>query len=158
MWKLCKNCQLPNQYPMNKLCRECYYVFQKDKPEKRYSLKRTPVKKIGEKRKERIKKWWSETAIHKKVYAITKICQMCWKYVQPKPFENMPEVWCFAHILSKAMYPHLRLFINNILFVCSIECHDNFDTLIAWNNKSEIEAKILAWKNINPKDYEIWDT
>lgn len=111
-------------------------------------LKRTPVAKVGKKRIERIKNGGSERVAHKKVYEMGQTCRNCGKFV-PIPYgEDLPLVWCFAHILSKKNYPALRVFVNNFALVCGIECHDEVDTKLAGRNKEEIQADILAGKTI----------
>ena len=153
MSKICKICWLLNENILLKYCKDCFYneVLPNEKRNTPKPIKRTPLKRVWEKRKKRIKEFWTETVVFEKVYKETKYCQMCWVYVM------YPAPWCFAHILSKKMYPHLRLFANNITFVCWEKCHRDFDRLIAWENKSEIEAKIMNWKNINPSDYAKWN-
>ena len=148
MGKICKTCWEINEYQMQKYCKECYYREVKPKQNRKYyELKRTPVNKIWKRTKERIKKDWTETQMFEKIYNKRKHCELCWTYVM------YPAPWCFAHILAKGMYPHLRYFENNIAFVCWEKCHRDMDSIIAWNNKIEIEAKIVSWKTINFKDY-----
>jgi hypothetical protein len=46
------------------------------------------------------------------VWGINNICEVCLRYI-PKPKPR-----CFAHILSKKMYPKERYNKNNICLVC----------------------------------------
>jgi len=148
MAKFCKKCGKLNENPLLKLCREHYYEEQLNNPKQKkfYEIKRTAIKKISDKKKKRLKEYWSEVELFKKVFSKNKNCVICWKWF--KSFEDT-KTWCYAHILSKKNYPHLRYFINNIAFVCSIEHHNEVDKCIAWTNKKELERKILAWNTID---------
>jgi len=145
MTKYCKYCWKANENPLLKLCRACYYEEQLNNPKQKrfYELKRTPIKKVSNKKKQRLKETWWEKATFEKVWWTRKRnCCICWKYIlEPKPF-------CFAHILAKSKYPYLRNFTNNIALVCSINCHQEIDKRFTKINKAELEQKILNWENI----------
>lgn len=134
------------KYGVGSTCFECTNSSKKTQKE----LKRTKPKAIGKKRYERLKSGWSERQIHKQVRAKEKKCTICGCKPRIQDFKNnLPHVWCFAHILSKLMYPALRLFINNFALVCSIECHWRLDKLLAGRNKKEIEQNILNGKKVD---------
>ena len=133
--KYCKKCWKLNENPLLKYCME-HTEFNK-------SLKKTKIKTISKKKIQRIKETWGEKNTFKQVFKNSdKRCVICKKYILE------PKIWCFAHILSKKDYPHLRNFTNNIALVCSIECHWEVDSRISWKNKKEIETEILNWKEI----------
>ena len=117
--------------------------------------KNKPIKKISDKRKERLKNWWWEKQIMRAKLINSQdnwflSCDVCWKKF------SIESAWpyCLPHILSKKNFPHLRNFINNLWCVCSITCHQEFDKIIAWNNKQEIEQKILNWETILINNYK----
>lgn len=147
--KTCKDCWKPRDHNNNLIsrCKKCYTKREKnrtmEKGIKQVNLKRTPPARIWKKRKERIASGGSEAKIYARAYSQANgICKICTKTVLNPP------AWCFAHILSKKNYPHLRLFTNNIAFVCSPECHAKVDSRIAGTNKDELEARILKGENI----------
>lgn len=115
-------------------CFSCMKLWQKPQKE----LKRTEIAKVGKKRTERLKNGGSEVRIHERIYESRKHCEICFTEVKN------PQPWSFAHILSKKDYPFLRLFENNFVFVCSIECHAEVDRHLAGKNKKEIQDQILA--------------
>lgn len=51
-------------------------------------------------------------------------CRVCDKYI-PEPLS-----FCFAHTLSKWLYPEYKFEKWNIELVCSIECHNRYDMYI----------------------------
>ena len=132
--KKCKECWKINENPLLKFCLDHSRLNKK--------IKQSQPKKIGSRTKKRLKENWSEVNTYEKKYNETKICVITWKYVsEPKP-------WNFAHILNKRDYPHLRNFTNNLALVYWIEEHAEVDRQIAWQNKKEIEQKILNWETI----------
>lgn len=153
----CIICAAENENKLLKYCRTCYYeeirLKQKENP---YQMKRSPIKRVWKKRTERLKNWGSERLTHIKVYSDVKFCQVPWcgKYVPPVDWQELPAPWSFPHILSKKNYPHLRNFVNNYFITCWIWCHEEIDRILAWNNKAEIEKKILNWEIIVITDYE----
>ena len=155
--KYCKHCWKLNENPLLKLCRECYYQEQLDNPKqlKFNTIKKTPLKQISKKRKDRLSKYSEKDIFRDKLiksqdenWILT--CDVCNSNFH---IENA-WVYCLPHILAKSKYPHLRYMINNLWVVCSIACHQEFDKIISWNNKQEIENKILNWETINIKEYE----
>lgn len=115
-------------------------------------LKRTKVAKVWKKRTERLLNGGSERKAHRKVYERDQNCCICHNFVPIPEWAELPPVWCFAHILSKLMYPALRLFVNNFALVCGTDCHAKVDKKLAGKNKAEIEKIILSGKKVN-----IWD-
>ena len=96
-----------------------------------------PIPKISQKKKERIKKEWSEADLFREIWETREhICEICWKFI-PEP---RPE--CFSHVLSKGRYPGLRYNKRNIKILCSIDCHHESDRQNAWND-IELIKKIL---------------
>jgi galactose-1-phosphate uridylyltransferase len=139
--KKCKDCGKPRDHdnPLISRCKKCQYG--------RDQITRTPVALVWKKRKERIQKEGSEVSVYKKVFAKRKHCVICSQEVDAIE-GDLPPSWCFAHILAKKNYPHLRLFPNNIAFVCSLKCHAEVDSRVAGENKKEIEKRIVSGEEI----------
>lgn len=88
-------------------------------------MKRTPIKKISYKRKKRLL-LYSEKDLFMTVWNNRlHNCAICSASIRE------PQSRCFAHILPKGTYPKYRLYDNNILLVCSIECHAEVDRRVA---------------------------
>ena len=68
------------------------------------------------------------------------VCEVCNKKI------HTPNPYVFAHILSKKMYPKYRYDYNNIMLVCSINCHGMVDKLSSWI-KYLIEDHIKRWEH-----------
>ncbi len=136
--KKCKQCGLPRNHTnqLVALCREC--VYEKSSKNK----KQTRIRQVSDKKKKRLKETGGEKVTFEKVYKERQNCIICNTMVLEL------KAWCFAHILSKKNYPHLRNFTNNIAFVCSMDCHQEVDKRIAGQNKAQIEQQILDWKTI----------
>ena len=118
--------QFPKHYPD-------IQKWKWDKIEK----KQKPIPKISQKKKERIKKEWSEADLFREIWwERSHNCEICWKFI-PEP---RPE--CFSHVLSKGRYPGLRYNKRNIKILCSIDCHHESDRRNAWND-IELIKKIL---------------
>lgn len=82
-----------------------------------------PLKKISNKKRERLKKWESEKALFLAIWQSRwHFCEICGKQI------HEPKSWCFAHRLSKWRYPEYRLYDKNIALVCSIDCHHTLDS------------------------------
>lgn len=135
---------------------KCLCNFWSVKPEKQIK----PIKKISDKKKERLKKEWSEwnffKILFKKLEKKQKnICTICDKIVK----ENEVVPACFAHILPKWRYKEFRYFENNIWFVCSIDCHNELDKSVNVIKRKiwliEVEQIIRDWKKLNIKNYLI---
>ena len=109
---------------------------------------------IGKRTKKRLVENGSETDLHNTVWDTEPhICEVCLQYIQ----ERSPV--CFAHRLSKGMYPEYRYLTKNIWLVCSIDCHHKFDTLYQWRSDFQINHrnylmdlfdKQIADSKINP--------
>lgn len=67
-----------------------------------------------------------------------KICIICSKAIKEA------KTRCFAHILAKWQRPKYRLYKNNIVLVCSIDCHHKVDSMIV-GKKKLVEDQILSW-------------
>lgn len=80
----------------------------------------------------------------KKTYGICKntrphICSIC------KKFFNPIQAWCFAHVLAKKNRPKQRLNTENILLVCSIDCHNELDRRTIWYRRQILEILEAGW-------------
>lgn len=94
------------------------YLQEKFKEEKTFFKNNTkPIKKISDKKRIRLKEWWSEKELFEKIWKERKhICSKCWKFLQsPKPHN-------FDHIKTKGSRPDLRLNPDNIEILC-FSCH-----------------------------------
>lgn len=134
-------------------CVECRKKWIK--PLKIYTtwwIKRTPIKRVWKRTKERLKEFGSERVSHvKKWNNSDKCCVICWTNLVnlfwSNDIKDIPS-YCFAHILAKGMYPVYRYLINNLALVCGIPHHWTVDKLIA-KRKFEVEKLILNWKEID---------
>lgn len=96
-------------------------------------LKRTPIKKIGKKKIQRIKDNGSEFKVFVEIWKEREhICDNCWGYIQ------FFDPSCFAHKLAKWANPELRYDKENIALVHGIwekidetwktyQCHKEYD-------------------------------
>lgn len=116
-------------------------------------LRKTPLAPIGKKKKERLKNQWSEVDVFRDIWnERPHFCEICWIEVKNAFMnERLVKPQCFAHILAKWMYPKFRMMKENIMQVCSINCHTQCDEmhLDLWVRK-ELEEKfdfILSQKN-----------
>jgi hypothetical protein len=86
------------------------------KPPKK-EKKNKPLKKISDKRRERLKNWWGEKDLFLEVWNEREHkCNECWKYLKEAKAHN------FSHIRSKGARPDLRLDKSNIEILC-FACH-----------------------------------
>lgn len=111
--RLCKVCKKPIDHnnPLISKCKECTYKKSLS------NKKQTRIKPISDKRKKRLKNWWSEKELFKEIWEERPhICVDCWKVLKEAKAHN------FAHIKSKWKYPELRLDKNNIQIKC-FRCH-----------------------------------
>lgn len=89
--------------------------------------KRKKISPISQKKRDRLKKEWTEKALFFSVWQSRADrhgrhwCEVCGCEVKE------PRAWCFSHNLSKWRYPEYRLFDKNITLVCSPECHQEND-------------------------------
>ena len=150
MWKNCIECWKENENKMLKLCKEHYYLSERNKP-------KTRIKQVSDKKKARLKETGGERELFRQVlierqhdWLLT--CEYCWKDFL---IEEAQPVSC-AHILSKGLYWHLRLLKTNIAIVCPDlnmnSCHTKFDSATS-GNKRDIEQRLLNWETIKIKDY-----
>ena len=80
------------------------------------------INKVSEKKKKRLQSTWWEKLVFKQIWEERNhICKVCWSRIWE------PLTFCFAHILSKLMYPRCRMIKENIVLVCSIDCHHELD-------------------------------
>jgi hypothetical protein len=116
-------------------------------------IKKTPLKKIWKKRRERIDNWGSEVLTFKEVIkraerynAPYPISELSWISIQHS-FEDLPSR-CFAHLLNKKNYPKFRNNPNNIILVANPEEHEAVDRVmcIPWV-KREVEEMLEAGKS-----------
>ena len=111
MSKICKTCWWVTENPLLKYCKKCTYENSF------YNLKQTRINIISNKKKERIKNWWSEKDLFKEIREERwHNCNECWKYLQEAKAHN------FSHIKSKWSRPDLRLDKSNIEILC-FRCH-----------------------------------
>lgn len=87
-------------------------------------LKRTPLKRMSNKRKEKLEAEKQQLIDDKKFYMEIwserpHVCSCCNKYLGKEPLTVY-----FDHILEKSKYPELRHNKLNIWLLC-MECHDN---------------------------------
>ena len=107
-------------------------------------IKKSPLKPIWRKHKERISQWLSETTTFKiKWLRNHGKSDLTWKYF---PIENV-QSFQFAHALAKWLYPEYRNNPRNIVYVDSIEQHERVDKTTAWK-KAMIESLMLKWELI----------
>ena len=142
--KKCKICWLPRNHtnPLISMCKSCTYKKSiENKNQKNiYQLKRTPLKKIWKKRKERIKLEWSEYKVFLEIWKERPhICANCWKQILL--FHSS----CFAHKKNKRDYPNLRYDKNNIALVHWIFEIKNKSTLETYNCHKEYDLKFIKW-------------
>ena len=134
--------------------------FNADKLSKKTRKAKVPtvIKKVSEKKKERLKNNWTEWQMFKNIYK--KLCKewlheciICSEIVDED--DVIPA--CFPHILPKWKFPEYRYFNNNIWFVCWIDHHAKFDEAI--NNFKqdkwliELEKIIKNWDVPDLSDY-----
>lgn len=102
------------------------------------------MKQVWRKKKARIETMGSEWVffIQEVRNKRAHICCVCHGLIKE------PYTYCFAHILSKHMYPQYRYNPNNIALVDSIKCHEEVDRQTAWN-KYEIQQAIDRWEALD---------
>ena len=100
------------------------------------------IRRISKQKQEKIKNWEWERDFFIKVWNEREhICWICGKYILE------PMTYCFAHIVPKSISKKHRLNINNIFIVCSINCHNSFDSKVD-GKRYELERKLNEWFNI----------
>ena len=147
MSKICKNCWWITENPLLKYCKKCTYENSF------YNLKQTRINLVSEKKKERLKNWWSEADLFRKILIERQnnwywTCQYC-----DNKF-SIENAWPFTscHILAKWQYKAYRLFENNIMLACSIEHHHKLDEIIKDIQRDiwykEFENLIASWEDV----------
>ena len=151
--KKCKVCWQPRDHdnPLVSRCKKCQYEHSNN------NKKQTRINLVSDKKKERIKNWWSEVELFRKILIERQNnwylnCSICWKSFL---IEN---AWptSFAHILSKGQHPAYRLFENNIKIVCNDisinSCHTKLDEIINKIKKDiwhkQFENLIASWEDV----------
>lgn len=112
-----------------------------------------PIKKVSDKKKERIKTNGSEGTLFKnifkkKVKSKENFCIICRAELIAgnEDVEGNVTPACFPHILPKGTYPELRYMESNLQYlVCGIEHHDKFDEII---NEVKQDIGLEALKKI----------
>lgn len=80
------------------------------------------MQKISKARQEYLKSWYTETTVFKELREEREhMCMNC-KWII-KSFDT----YIFAHIVHKSISKKHRLNKNNIILVCSINCHNEID-------------------------------
>lgn len=80
------------------------------------------MKKISKNKQLRLKTKWTEKELFLRIWnKLPHICMVTWQYI----YEPQPA--CFAHILSKWLFPDLRYHENNIALVAWIKEHSIWD-------------------------------
>jgi len=68
-------------------------------------------------------------------------CEVCGTFI----YES--KTFCFAHVLGHGMHKKYKYDPNNIIMVCSIECHREVDRLTS-GNKHVIESMLAEGNQI----------
>ena len=150
MSKLCNQCWNTNENALLKLCKQCYYEDKIKNPTKWYKA----IKKISNKKIQRLKEWWSETSVFEKVNEIDVNCWICNKHI------TEASSYTFPHLLAKSKFPALRLFPNNIWRACDITHHTELDTKILKiradkERLNKLTTLIMNWLRSEVRDYII---
>ena len=90
-------------------------------------MKKTPIKKIWRKRKERIANGGSESSLFLKILDKRQKTDLTGRPITVEDARS----YQFAHILPKGMFPEYRLNPDNIVLVDSIEQHEWVDKTVA---------------------------
>lgn len=130
---------------------------RKEKPPA--ELKRSPVKQVSEKKKDRIANGGSEIVLFKNIFkkkikTNENFCVICKEELTE---ENVNPA-CFPHILPKGKYPELRLLESNLQYlVCGIDHHNEYDEIIREVKKDiglvELQKIIVSWKKLDISKY-----
>ena len=108
-------------------------------------IKKSPLKPIWRKHKERMAKWLDERTTFKikwlRNYGKTDLTGKYFTIESVQPFQ-------FAHALPKGMFPEYRNNPNNIIYVDSIEQHERLDSITA-GNKYLVEALVIRWELVD---------
>lgn len=104
-------------------------------------MKKTRIKKIWKKRRNRVANGGSESSLFLEIYEKRGgKSDLTWTYYNKEDLQSFQ----FAHILPKGMYPEYRLNPDNIIFVDSIEQHERVDRTVA-RNKAVFKDFIDRW-------------
>lgn len=139
-----KKCKICNQYKENmktqQRCNDCDKNNKLEK-QKQYKMKKTKLNPISKKRQTRLQ-WYSEKDFFKDIKNEREPkCEVCWSFI------NEFKAHCFAHLLPKWQYPEYRLTPNNIVIVCSLNCHSTLDKQVADMGKGVIKQLLDEWKD-----------
>lgn len=128
-------------------------------------LKRSPIKQISDKKKERIATGGSELTLFKNIFkkklkAKENFCIICRETLIEgnEDVEGNVTPACFPHILPKGKYPELRLLESNLQYlVCGIDHHNEYDEIIREVKKDiwllELEKLIVSGKKLDISKY-----
>jgi len=110
--------------------------IEKEKPQKvakSYVLKRSKIRAIWTRKKRRLAEFGGENTMFLEIWNDRPhICEECrWKIPEMQTF-------CFAHKLSKWVFPEFRMIPENIALVCSISCHAKVDKRYQWENRKKL--------------------
>ena len=92
-------------------------------------MKKTPIKKIWRKRRERIANGGSESSLFLQILQKRGKTDLTGRPITVEDARS----YQFAHILPKGMFPEYRLNPDNIVLVDSIEQHQRVDRTVARN-------------------------
>ena len=109
----CKTCWWPIDHNNTLIsrCKTCHYEHSNN------NKKQTRINLVSDKKKERLKNWWSEIELFKEIWNERKrICEECWKILKEPKAHN------FDHIIPKSRWEKYRLDKSNIKIVC-FACH-----------------------------------
>lgn len=101
-----------------------------------FDMKKTPIKKIGRKRRARIANGWSESSLFLQILETRGKTDLTGRPITPEDARS----YQFAHILPKGMYPEYRLNPSNIILIDSIEQHERVDREVAGEKKQFEDA------------------
>jgi len=136
---------------IQKHCSNCMIENNNQKTLKNYK----PVKKISDKKKNRLSKF-SEKDLFRSIL-IERWNDWCLTCMYCNKIFSMDSAWpaSFPHLLSKKMFPALRLFPNNIWIVCNDintnSCHNLLDWVVNEIKKDlwkEFETMIASWQEV----------
>lgn len=110
-------------------------------------LQKKKLNSISVRRIQRFSEWWLERNTFENVYKI-----QWWRCIFTNRLIEKENAICYAHILNKWAYQHLRLKENNIVLVYDEKHHKILDKIIKiLKNKiwrDEIEKRIMNWETI----------
>lgn len=162
----CKKCGMIKMTPDTRcLCNVKKYDASKLSKKTRKEKAPTKIKKVSEKRKQRLATGKGEAPFFKNIFKKKfklkeNFCIICKEELiaGTEDEEGNVGAYSFPHILPKGTYPELRLLESNLQYlVCSIEHHDKFDSIInelkADIGLEELKKQIIDGKTLDLKKY-----